>query len=117
MDTPKSDFVMALESFWNGWASARKDVVLIVCSSVTSWMLNKVIQNKGGLYNRLTLRIFLKPFSLRQCEAYATQNGLVMNRYQILQAYMVLGGIPYYWGFLDRSLSLSQNIDRMFFCG
>lgn len=115
MDTPKSDFVMALESFWNGWASARKDVVLIVCSSVTSWMLNKVIQNKGGLYNRLTLRIFLKPFSLRQCEAYATQNGLVMNRYQILQAYMVLGGIPYYWGFLDRSLSLSQNIDRMFF--
>jgi AAA+ ATPase superfamily predicted ATPase len=115
LDTPKSDLIMALESFWNGWASARKDVVLIVCSSVTSWMLNKVIHNKGGLYNRLTERIFLEPFSLKQCEEYVEKNGLIMTRYEIIETYMILGGVPYYWKFLDKSLSLPQNIDRMFF--
>lgn len=115
LDTPKSDLMMALESFWNGWASARKDVILIVCSSVTSWMLNKVIHNKGGLYNRLTERIFLEPFSLKQCEEYVKAFGLIMTRYEIIEAYMILGGVPYYWSFLDKSLSLTQNVDRMFF--
>ena len=57
MDTPKSNLIMALESFWNGWASGRKDIVLIICSSVTSWMINKIIHDKGGLYHRLTDRI------------------------------------------------------------
>lgn len=36
MDTRKSGLITALESFWNGWASARKDVVLIICASATS---------------------------------------------------------------------------------
>ena len=67
MDTPKSKLIMALESFWNGWASARKDIILIICSSVTSWMINNVIHDKGGLYHRLTNRIFLEPFTLRDC--------------------------------------------------
>ena len=115
MDTPKSDLIMALEHFWNGWASARQDIVLIVCSSVTSWMINKVIHNKGGLYNRLTERIHLEPFSLNECEQYVMETGLAMTRYQIMEAYMILGGIPYYWGFMKKGLSLSQNIDFLFF--
>ena len=64
MDTHGSDFIMALEGFWNGWASARKDILLIDCGSVTSWMLNRIIHNKGGLYNRLSCQIHLQPFSL-----------------------------------------------------
>ena len=32
MDTPRSDFKSALDLFWNRWASAQEDVVLIVCS-------------------------------------------------------------------------------------
>ena len=80
MDTRGSDFIMALEGFWNGWASARKDILLIVCGSVTSWMLNKIVHNKGGLYNRLTDRIHLRPFSLSECSEYAAYRGLVMSR-------------------------------------
>ena len=68
MDTQNCDLMSALENFWNGWASARKDIVLIVCTSATSWMLNKVIHNKGGLYHRLTDRIPLEPFTLSECE-------------------------------------------------
>ncbi|MBQ9328525.1 MAG: ATP-binding protein [Solobacterium sp.] len=115
MDTSGSDFLMALEGFWNGWASARKDVLLIVCGSVTSWMLNNIIHNKGGLYNRLSYRIHLQSFTLKECEEYIQSRNIIMNRHQILECYMIMGGIPYYWSFLQKGLSLPQNIDRLFF--
>lgn len=115
MDTPKSDLLVALENFWNGFASARQDVILIVCASATSWILSKVIHNKGGLYNRLTEQIHLEGFSLCECEKYVTAAGLVMNREQILQYYMVFGGVPFYWSFLKKGLSLSQNLDAILF--
>lgn len=115
MDTRGSDFLMALEGFWNGWASARKDVLLIVCGSVTSWMLNNIVHNKGGLYNRLSFRINLLPFTLKECEEYVNAKNIIMNRYAILQCYMIMGGVPYYWSFLEKGLSLPQNIDRIFF--
>lgn len=115
MDTPKSDLMTALENFWNGFASARTDVVLIVCASATSWILSKVVHNKGGLYNRLTEQIHLMPFSLSECEKYIAAENLIMNREQILQYYMMVGGVPFYWGFLKKGLSLAQNIDAIFF--
>ncbi|MBQ9663782.1 MAG: AAA family ATPase [Oscillospiraceae bacterium] len=115
MDTQGSDLMAALEHFWNAWASARKDIILIVCASATSWMLSKVIHNKGGLYNRLTEQIHLRAFSLAECEALVRQMGLALNREQILQGYMIFGGVPYYWGFLQKGKSLLQNVDRMMF--
>lgn len=115
MDTARSDLMMALENFWNGFASARRDVVLIICASATSWMLSKVVHNKGGLYNRLTEQIHLQTFTLNECEEYVQAAGLVMNREQILQYYMIFGGVPFYWGFLKKGLSLSQNIDEILF--
>lgn len=115
MDTQKCDLMVALENFWNAFASARKDVVLIVCASATSWMLSKVVHNKGGLYNRLTEQIHLRTFTLKECEEYVQAAGLVLNRNQILQYYMIFGGVPYYWGFLKKGLSLSQNIDNILF--
>lgn len=115
MDTAKSDFMAALENFWNGFASARNDIVLIVCASATSWMLSKVVHNKGGLYNRLTQQIHLQNFTLKECEEYVQAAGLALNRNQILQYYMIFGGVPYYWGFLKKGLSLPQNVDAALF--
>lgn len=115
MDTPNSNFVRALDHFWNGWATARKDIVLIVCGSATSWVINKVIMNYGGLHNRLTRQIFLRPFTLGECEQYVTARNLGYTRKQILEAYMAIGGIPFYWSFLKKGKSLAQNFDRMFF--
>lgn len=115
MDTQNSDLLVALENFWNGWASARKDVILIVCASATSWMISKVIHNKGGLYNRLTEQIHLEQFTLAECEEWVKANGIAFTRNQILQCYMIFGGIPYYWRFLKKGLSLQQNIDSIFF--
>ena len=115
MDTPKSNFISALEHFWNSWASARKDIVLIVCGSATSWIVSKIVKNYGGLHNRLTQQIYLRPFNLYECEKYCKSADMEFSHYDILEFYMALGGIPYYWNFIDRELSVSQNIDKIFF--
>ena len=113
MDAPRSGFLSELESFWNGWASARKDIVFIVCGSSTSWMVKKIVKNKGGLHNRLSHRISLKPFSLGLCEQLARSRGLILSRKQLLEAYMVFGGVPYYWSLLQKGASITQEIDRL----
>jgi len=115
MDTPKSGFISALEHFWNGWASSRKDIVLVVCGSATSWMMDKLIDDHGGLHNRLTKRMFLRPFSLSECESMLSSMGMDLSRYEIAICYMILGGIPYYLSLLDSRKSLTQNIDSLLF--
>jgi hypothetical protein len=115
MDAPRSNFVSALEHFWNSWASARKDILLIVCGSASSWIINKIFRNHGGLHNRVSVRIHLNQFTLRECELYAQSLKLRYSREQIAEAYMVMGGVPYYWSKLQKRMSLAQNIDALFF--
>ena len=117
MDTPRSGFITALEAFWNGWACARHNVMLVVCGSANSWMLDKLVNNHGGLYGRLTYEIRLSPFSLAECELFFKKRGVKMSRYDIAQANMIVGGIPYYLNYFEKDKSLAQNIDRMFFTG
>ena len=115
MDTAKSDFVGALDHFWNGWASARTDIVLVICGSATSWVIEKIVDDYGGLHNRLTRQVYLRPFTLAECEAMVRAKGIVMNRDQLLEGYMIMGGVPYYWDLLQKGMSLAQNVDALFF--
>ena len=115
MDTPRSGFVTALEAFWNGWACHRHNMMLVVCGSATSWMTDNLVNNHGGLYGRLTCQIKLSPFTLRECEAFFQERGIRFSRYDIVQSYMAVGGIPYYLGYMKKGMSLAQNIDWMFF--
>lgn len=115
LDTAKSGFLPALDYFWNSFASARRDVILIVCGSAASWMINKLLHNKGGLHNRVTQRMRLDPFTLSECEAFFRYRKGVFSRYQIVQLYMVMGGIPFYLDHVDVGLSAAQNINRLCF--
>lgn len=115
MDAPRSHFISALEHFWNGWASARKDVLLIICGSASSWIIDNVINDYGGLYNRVNHTLHLRQFNLRECEEYAKVRHLNWNRRQIAETYMVFGGVPFYWSLLDPKLSMAQNIDSLMF--
>lgn len=115
MDTPRSRFVSALEFFWNSWASARKDILLIICGSATSWIVNNVFKNHGGLHNRVTHRIFVEPFCLAECEEFVKSRNIALTRYDIIEGYMIMGGVPFYWSMLERGLSLNQNVDKLFF--
>ena len=115
MDTGRSNFVIALENFWNGWAMYKHHVMLIATGSSTSWMTDKLITNRGGLYARITYQLHLDAFNLAEAEEYVKALNMPWDRYQIMQSYMVLGGVPYYYSILDPKLSVAQNIDRLFF--
>lgn len=114
-DTANSKFVKALEHFWNSYASARKDILLIVCGSSASWMINKLINNKGGLHNRVTERIKIEPFTLQECTDLLKHKKIKLDQYHLLQLYMVLGGIPFYWEAVKKGLSAPQNINKLCF--
>lgn len=115
MDTPRSGFIPALENFWNSWAALRNDVNLIVCGSATSWMINNLIRNRGGLHNRLTHHIVLQPFTLGECEQYFSAYHFAYTQKQIAECFMVMGGIPYYLSLMSPAKSVAQNVDSMFF--
>ena len=115
LDTAKSGFMTGLEAFWNSWACYRHNVMLVVCGSSTSWILDKLVNNHGGLYGRLTCEIKLQPFSLYECEQFFISKGLSLSRYDIAQTYMMAGGIPYYLNYFEKSLSVPQNIQALFF--
>ena len=115
IDTPRSNFLSALEHFWNSWASDRPDIILVVCGSAASWMINKVINNRGGLYNRVTQRIRLLPFTLQETESFLRAGKVTLDRYQILQLYMVVGGVPFYLSEIRQGMSAFQEIDRLAF--
>jgi len=115
MDTPKSNFVPALEFFWNGWASARDDILLVVCGSATSWIVSHVLKARGGLHNRVSEQLRLRPFTLDECARYASELGLELSRQDLAEAYMALGGVAWYWSLLRPGASLARNIDALFF--
>lgn len=104
MDTPRSDFKSALDYFWNSWASAQEDIVLIVCGSATSWIITNLLTNKRGFHNRITKCIHPASFSLAECEKLFEYNDIVMTRSQMIESYMVFGGIPHYLNLLDSRL-------------
>ena len=115
LDAPKSDFLPALDHFWNSFVSTRPDLMLVVCGSAASWMIQNLFENKGGLHNRVTGQIKLAPFTLGECEAFFNDRGIVLNRYQIAELYMVFGGIPFYLNLIKKNLGPTQNIDQLMF--
>ena len=115
MDTQKSGFITAFEGFWNSWACFHENVMVVVCGSATSWIMDKLINNHGGLYGRVTYEIKLSPFTLKECGEFYRAKKIRISKYDIVQAYMITGGIPYYLGYFEKGLSIAQNIDQLFF--
>lgn len=114
-DTPKAGFIKAFGHFWNSWCQKHKEVILLVCGSATTWMVKNLIDNHGGLHNRITHEMHLSPFTLHETEALLKSNGCQWDRLSIMQAYMMLGGIPYYLNMVRKGESVSQMADRLFF--
>ena len=115
MDTRNSDLLVALDYFWNAWASARSDIKLITCGSSASWMIKNLLRNTRGLYNRVTNRINLEPFNLSETKEYLQSKKGNYSHMQIVELYMALGGIPYYLSFVKPEWSVAQNIKMLFF--
>ena len=114
LDKHKSGFLQSLAHFWNTWA-VKNNIIVVVCGSSASWMIDKVVYDKGGLHNRITKLIELEPFTLAETETYFKQRKIKLNRYQIIQLYMAMGGIPHYLKEVRNGLSTAQNIDNICF--
>ncbi len=115
LDTQKSKFISALEYFWNNWAYYRSDIKLIVCGSATSWMLNKIIDARGGLHNRVTHKIPVSPFTLQETEQYFRAGGFDYERTEIIDCYMAVGGVAYYLSLFENNMSVAENINELCF--
>lgn len=115
MATPRSKILVALELYWNRYWVFDKRFKLIICGSSTSWIINNIINNKGGLHNRVTRTFHLQPFSLFETESYLKERKIQLNRRQILDLYTVLGGVPLYWSFIRKGRSAQQCIDELCF--
>lgn len=115
IDTPKSEFVSALEYFWNQHASKLENILLIACGSASSWIRKNLIAARGGLYNRVTQRIKLSPFNLYETELFLKSKGIKLPQYQILELYMAMGGIPFYLNEAITGQSATQIINATCF--
>ena len=115
LDSRKSGFLSAFEHFWNTWASRQKNLLVVICGSAASWMIRNIVNNKGGLHNRITQKIRLLPFTLSESEAYMKSLGNNLDRHQVLQIYMALGGIPQYLNAAGKGNSAVQVIEKICF--
>lgn len=115
MATPKSRLLQNLDYYWNQHWSRNNNVKLIICGSSASWIINKIINNKGGLHNRITKKIQLEPFSLKDTKRFLNAKGFKLTNKQLLHIYMVMGGVPYYLNNVSKGLSASQLIDHLAF--
>lgn len=112
LDGRKSGFLSAFEHFWNTWASRQSNLLVVICGSAASWMIRNIVNNKGGLHNRITQKIRLLPFTLSETEAYLKSLGCKLDRYQVLQIYMAFGGIPQYLKNVGKGSSAAQVIQK-----
>jgi len=110
----RSDFLRAFGLFWNSWAS-QNNIVVVICGSAASWMIANVVRDKGGLHNRITRRIHLQPFNLFETEQFLKSRNVNLDRYQVLQLYMAMGGIPHYLKEVEGGKTAAQNIDQICF--
>lgn len=116
LNTPRSKFLSALQHFWNNYCSKHKDIILVVCGSAASWMIQNIVRSKGGLHNRLTRQFRLLPFTLSETKRYLQSRKMKnLNHYSILQIYMAMGGVPFYLSKIEAGKSAAQIIDSLCF--
>ncbi len=113
--TYKSNFLQFLAHFWNDYLSKEKHFILVVCGSSTSWLTKKVINDKGGLHNRLTTTLNLKPFTLKETKNFFKSRKISLNHTEISKIYMAFGGIPYYLEQVKKGESATVAIERLCF--
>lgn len=114
-ETPRSGFLAALDNFWNQYCTKRDDIILVICGSAASWIIQKVINDRGGLHNRITKQIQLMPFTLAETKEFLRMQRVQLTHKDITQLYMCVGGIPFYLRDIKAGQSVPQVLDELFF--
>ncbi len=109
-----NEFLKIFDHFWNAWA-INQNLIVVICGSSASWMITNIINNKGGLHNRITQQINLYPFTLQETEKYFLAKGINMPRQSIISLYMATGGVPYYLNEIEKGNTAVEAINKMYF--
>ncbi|MFM8454410.1 MAG: ATP-binding protein, partial [Gammaproteobacteria bacterium] len=115
MASQKSNFLPMLDNLWNRYLSRMPNVILAVCGSAASWMIDNIVSNTGGLYGRLTRKIHLQPFTLAETKQFLLSKKIDLDHKQIIELYMAMGGVPKYLSQIDPGRSSTQIINELFF--
>jgi len=115
MATRKSSLLAAIDYYWNRYWSTMPQIIFIACGSSASWLIKKIIYNKGGLHNRTTLTLEITAFNLTETKAFLQHKGINLTNEHILNIYMALGGIPYYLNYVQKGITAQQNIQQLLF--
>lgn len=115
MATPRSRLLQALEYYWNRFWKNDKRIKLIICGSSASWIIKKVIHHKGGLHNRITQKLNLKPFDISDTKLFLNERGIKLSNQKLIELYFIVGGVPYYISQIKKNQSISQNINTQGF--
>ncbi len=115
LDSKRSGFLAAFEHFWNSWAVRQSHILVVVCGSAASWMLKKVVHNRGGLHNRITQSIRMLPFTLAETYEFLRLRHVKLGLYDIVQLYMCMGGVPHYLKGAEPGQSAVQIINNLAF--
>ena len=113
--TAKSGFVQLLAHFWNDYLSKESHFILVVCGSATSWISKKILNDPGGLHNRVTENIHLYPFTIAETRDFLRNKGLQPSNQEVAKIYMTLGGVPFYLENLRKGESFPAAIERICF--
>ena len=113
--TKRSDFLVAFEDFWNRRGTLDGDLVFIICGSATSWVIKNVIKNTGNMFQRVTRKICIEPFTLKETELFFHDREFDWSREQIAECQMIFGGLPFFFDLMNPSQSLAQNVNRLLF--
>lgn len=115
ISTARSGFVQMLAHFWNDYLSKQKHFILVICGSATSWITKKVINDPGGLHNRVTEIIHLKPFTLSETSEFLRNKNIKLTNQEVARVYMAIGGIPFYLEKIRKGESFAVAIERICF--
>jgi AAA+ ATPase superfamily predicted ATPase len=97
-----------IKYFWdNCWKD--KNLMLILCGSVSSYMVEKVVKSKA-LYGRLTAELCLQTLNLREVQKLIRPSRGILENVKYL---LVFNGIPYYYTLLDLRHSFEKNLERL----
>ncbi len=108
-------FVQMLAHFWNDYLSKQPHFILVICGSATAWITQKILNDPGGMHNRVSRHLHVRPFTLGETRDYLEDRQVDLTETDLARTYMAIGGIPYYLNGFERADSFVTAIDRMCF--
>src|SRR3990167_6562457 len=114
MGSKDPDFLGKLKTVWDTCFKKNKQLILILCGSVSIW-IEKNILASTGFVGRLSLQLTLSELPLNKCNQFFNERLNQLSSYDKFKFLSICGGIPRYLEEWQSASSVDQNINRMCF--